>query len=855
MYFSRVLISIVFSLYFGVSNAQSDLFVPKKTVEIGLSHFPPLIIIKENSEPEGMLVNFVKEVAIREDWKIQWVVGNWHEIYEKTKKSEIDILTYIAYTDERTQYFNFSQKSFVTSWGQVYTHDNKEYQNILDFDNKTIGVLRDDVHENGIIELCDKFKINCKIKYVDSYEIAFKMLENKELEGAVIDSVIALSYETTYKIFRTSIMYKPLDALFATPVGNKSNYLQAFDKYLIKWEKDPDSPYSISKRKWLGSGYKKKVPDWIYYLFIMVFGLLILSSFVVSLLRKKIKKHVRKYVNQSNQLDQIIDLVPHMIYVVNSEGRVVLLNKYASNYFGVSKVLNTTTYEILEKVPMYQKLFEGDEDLLEDGSASILKEITCYSSSQQEITFNISKVPFATNNNSPSVLTVGVDITEELAYKNKIQQLAHHDELTGLPNRTLLKKTILRQLELDSKNECQGVIVFIDLDFFKNVNDSLGHSAGDELLKCVSTRVQKVIGKDGMLARIGGDEFIVFLQAQSKTIIEIESCTTQIVEKILDSLSTKFTVKGNLVYISASIGIVICPRDANNYERGMQRVDIAMYHAKAEGRNCYAFFKSNMEKKIFQKQATIRDLHIALEKSEFFLDYQPQINSVTNEIIGLEALIRWKLDSNKIIPPNEFIPNAEECGLIVPIGNWVLEKVFHQLSVWLENHQKVPFVSINLSVLQFHNSNFINNLQYLLRKHGVPPYLIEFEVTESVMIENIDKTIYTVSQLKNLGFRLSIDDFGTGYSSLSYLKKLPFDKLKIDYSFIKDITSDIDTKTIVRTIIGMSKELGLEVVAEGVETKKQITLLKKMGCNQFQGFYYDKPNTPSYIEEKYFKIN
>ena len=835
----------------GIVNAQSNFNAQKKSIKIGLTHAPPLIILKENTLPKGMLVDFLKEVAILENWEIEWNVGSWTAVYNRAKNGELDLMTYIAYTPERARFFNFSRESFVTGWGQVYSNSTDLYQNILDYDHKKIALVKGDVHADGFKEQCKKFSVGCKFIYVDDPAAGFQMLVNNEVEGVVSGSVVGSTYERKYEVSRTSIMYKPTNALFASQRSKDTDLLDTIDRYLYKWKSDSGSPYSISKAKWMGGVPTQLIPIWVYYVLLAIVSLLVVSFLIVSALRKKIKKHIKKYKNQSKQLNQIINLVPHMIYVVNSEGGVVLLNNYASDYFGTTTSSNTTTYQLLDKVPQYQCFFENDAQLLEKGEGSVFKEMSCKNYEQKEFVFNVSKVLFETGDNSSSILTVGVDITEKQNYQNEIKYIAEHDELTELPNRLLLKDTLIKDFLL---NDAKGSVLFIDLDYFKNVNDSLGHLAGDQLLILVTKRVQSVIADDNILARIGGDEFVVYLKSDEGNFNKIKKYTTIVSKNIIESISKKFNLDGNPVFISASIGIVILPEDANSYEQVMQRIDIAMYRAKEKGRSRFVFFEKSMENDILNRQNTIRELHSALENSEFFVEYQPQING-DNKIIGLEALLRWKHPTGKIIQPNDFIPISEECGLILSIGDWVIEDVLKQLSVWVKKYNDIPFVTINLSVLQLRNEEFIDNINCLIREYSIPTYLIEFEVTETVMVEQLEKTIYTLSQLKNLGIRLSIDDFGTGYSSMSYLKKLPFDKLKIDYSFIKDITNDIDTKTIVKTIIGMSRDLDLDVIAEGVETKKQLSALKKMGCHKFQGFYFDKPSSVEYIENKYFKAN
>jgi diguanylate cyclase (GGDEF)-like protein len=854
MYLTKYLIIIILLTQFHTvygQDKQSKLIQPR-LIKIGITHAPPLVYLNENQPPVGMMIDFLNAVAKKENWKIVWVKGKWSDIFEKAKNKEIDIMSYIAYSQQRSVYFNFSQISFVTGWGQVYTYDKDKFQNIFDYNNKTVALVKDDIHAKGFIEFCQKFNVNCQLKFVDNYDIAFNLLEQKLVDGAVCGSTVGHTYEKKFDVVRTSIMYQPTDALFATPKNRSTHLLKVIDKYLILWKKDPQSPYSLSKHKWMQGMQSNSLPSWIIFLVVIILTLLIIAAIFVSLLRQKIKNHVKQHVNQSKQLKQIINLVPHMIYVVDAHGKVVLANNYASNHFGISSSINATTTELIREIPEYTSLFNDDKNLLLTKEEIVNKEITTQNYTEDKVVFNVSKLSFDDWNNIPSVLTVGVDITEELAYQNKIQFIAEHDDLTGLPNRELIKQSIKKSILKAKQLKSMGGVLYIDLDFFKNVNDSLGHAAGDELLKIVSARLQSCIGKNDRLARIGGDEFIIELKNLTPDINAAQRHIKDIAIKVLNVISDKFVIWQNELYISASIGIVIYPVDAQSYVQTMQRADIAMYQAKANGKNGYVLFKQEMEDVVQQKHTLVADLHKAVEDEDFTLVYQPQVYGSHKKIVGLEALIRWKKPDGSFVYPTDFISEAEECGLIIPIGDWVMEQVCLQISKWLKHYENIPMVTVNVSVLQFHNREFFYKLKRLIKTYGIPPHLIELEVTESIMVDRIDSITYTLTQLKNLGIKISIDDFGTGYSSLSYLKKLPIDKLKIDYSFIKDMINDADTNSLVRTIVGMTQDLGLEVIAEGVENIEQVQQLMQMGCHYFQGFYFDPPQSVSYIEKKYF---
>ncbi len=829
--------------------AQNSSGYKYQTVKIGITNAPPLVVLKPNELPTGMLIDFLKEVAIREKWKIIWVTGSWSSVFEKAKNKEVDVMTYIAFLPERTAYFNFSKESFITGWGHVYSYDKNLFQNILELNNKKVAVIKNEIQGIKFEELCKEYRINCIITYVDTYETAFEMLEKKRIQGVVAGSSVGQTYESRFRVYPSSVMFNPTNALFATPKGKDSQYLKIFDQYLSQWRNEPFSPYSLSKNKWI-SKQQSSFPWWLKYAVSAILSLLIVAAMIVFVLRRQVKKHINQYVEQSKQLSQIINLVPHMIFVVNKNGYFELSNTYASRFFAISDVVETTRKELIEKYPQFEKLFQEDSSLLDQGVGGLQKEILVENANGESVILNVFKVPFTLDQDQSSVLTVGVDISEDVRYQHQIKHMAEHDDLTQLPNQKLLRASVNHTLQ--NFEGSYGGIFLIDLDYFKNINDSLGHTIGDKLLTIIGQRLTNVVNsKTDVVARIGGDEFVILLKDVSVDREKTENKIRELSEEILKTLAEKIVIENHELYISASMGVVIYPDSADDYDQAIQRADIAMYHAKSHGRNGFVIFRDSMEQEILRKHQLAGELHKAINCNDFLLKYQPQITEKNNEIIGLEALIRWRHNSGEIIKPNEFIHFAEECGLIIPIGNWVLEEVFKQIKLWLTKYQNVPFITVNLSVIQLHKSGLVDFLQSLFEKYQIPPHLIELELTETVMVEQVKETIKTLFKLKKLGLRLSIDDFGTGYSSLSYLKKLPFDKLKIDYSFTKDIVPDPETKTIVQAIINMSKDLGLEVIAEGVESKEQLDILIQMGCQNFQGYYFDEPNFPEYIEQKY----
>ncbi len=854
--FCTLVIITHFILLAGVLDAAET--QPTKTLRVAILDAPPALIPSDSGNHSGFLVDFLEEIAERENWRIQWLYLKWPEIINTAKRAELDLIPFVAYSRQRAEFLDYNSISYITGWGQVYIHPDEELlENIFDFEGKTIAVVKDEIYAIQFANLCAQFDIICHLKEVQDYKSAFALLDKRLVDGAVSGNLVGYSFEKRFNIERTPIVFNPSKVLFASPKGKNADVLQTIDNYLDEWKDNPSSPYYEINERWLGKDNTNTfLPTWLLYSLIGLLGLLIITGLVVLILRKQIRKKTADLADKTDQIKQIINLVPHMIYATNANGEVILANRYAANFFGLSqKEFDDINIEQLKKqIPEASKLFEDEEYLLRKDAVAVDKQLKVKASNHKTTYLNISKVPFVGRySRVPAVVTVGVDITESKEFEQQIQHMAQHDSLTGLPNRLLLNDRINQSLALSLRHHHNGAVLFIDLDFFKNINDSMGHMTGDKLLVEVAKRLEDNVRSGDTVARLGGDEFIIQLSELSDNPEDAEEDAVTVAKKLLQTLSKGFRINGQSLHVTASIGIVVYPRDADSHELIMQRADTAMYHAKAKGRNGYAIFKSDMEAVIMRRQTLENDLHKAVYNNEFFLLYQPQINGTDSNLLGVEALIRWNHPEQGIISPLEFIPIAEENGTIVDIGNWVLEKACQQIKFWIDEYGSSPVISVNLSAIQLIHGNLVETISNLLDSTKIPAELLELEVTETLIIYEEKRSIELLKALKKIGVRISIDDFGTGYSSLNHLKKLPLDKLKIDRTFVNDIPGDPDSETIVKTIIRMSQDLGLEVTAEGVETEEQLEFLKEERCPQFQGYYFDKPLSPMVIQDKYLE--
>ncbi|POA19007.1 diguanylate phosphodiesterase [Pseudomonas sp. FW300-N1A1] len=442
------------------------------------------------------------------------------------------------------------------------------------------------------------------------------------------------------------------------------------------------------------------------------------------------------------------------------------------------------------------------------------------------------------------------DISERKASEQRIHRLAYYDALTHLPNRTLFQDRLHTALQSAERQKSWVVLMFLDLDRFKPINDSLGHAAGDRMLKEMATRLLGCVDDDDTVARMGGDEFTLLLQPRANREVALNRAI-HVAEQILASLVKPFVLEGREFFVTASIGIALSPQDGNELSQLMKNADTAMYHAKERGKNNFQFYQADMNASALERLELESDLRHALEQNEFVLYYQPQFSGDGKRLTGAEALLRWRHPRRGLVPPGDFIPVLEELGLVVDVGDWVISEACRQLKAWHQAKVRVPKVSVNISARQFSDGQLGTRIATILKETGLPPACLELELTESILMREVSEAMQILAGLKNLGLSIAVDDFGTGYSSLNYLKQFPIDVLKIDRTFVDGLPSGEQDAQIARAIIAMAHSLNLAVIAEGVETHEQLDFLREHGCDEVQGYLFGRPMPAPHFEAQF----
>ena len=549
-------------------------------------------------------------------------------------------------------------------------------------------------------------------------------------------------------------------------------------------------------------------------------------------------KHINHEINSCEHISKIINLLPDLIWLKDCDGKYLAFNEKFKKFVSIddSDIIGKRDEYFFDK-ECAKVSTEYDKKVIRIKESITYEYELKFKDGSYRGYYETVKTPVIDKDGKvSSILCVSRDISQRKEKEKQLQQYAKYDVLTGVANRTLFMERLTHLLVQRQQPNRYHAVLFIDLDHFKNINDTFGHSIGDKVLKMVSQKLKKSIRKGDTVSRHGGDEFAILLE-NLKSPLD----AAKIAQNILDVLKKPLLINEHHFHITTSIGITIAPTDSTDAETLLRFADIAMYKAKNNGRDNYAFYTQDLSKKAQERIHLEEDLHKAIKNNEFELYYQSQINASTKQIIGAEALIRWMHPTKGLIMPIEFIPIAESSGQIIAIGKWVIKQAMKDMSDWKKQNLPIEILSINLSVRQLNDKAILNIIKDTLKKTGCKPEWIEFEVTEGYAMSDHQAATSLLEEISKLGFKISIDDFGTGYSSLAYLKRLPIQKIKIDQSFLQDIPGDVDDEAIVSAVIHIAKSLNLNIIAEGVETPTQQDFLLEQGCIHAQGYLYTRP--------------
>ncbi|MHB1144617.1 MAG: EAL domain-containing protein [Thiobacillus sp.] len=702
-------------------------------VRVGVADNSPIVTAAPGAPPEGIAIDMINGVAEREGWQVTYVPDTFDNLLVRLDKGDIDLLTGIAYSDERAQRFRFSQKSLIGNWGMVFRHARADINSLPDLKGKRVALMRGSTHSQALIELSKQFHAPFIPVYVDTYSQVLQAIAERRADAGAVNRVFAALHAHEPDLAVTGIVFNPVFVHYAAPKHASPALLDALDRHLAALKADTGSAYYASLRRWLEAAPASRYPDWLSWAAAAVGILLGLVLAIAGFLRHQVQRQTGELQRRADQLQS--------------------------------------------------------------------------------------------------------EIAQREQAQAHLNQLAYFDGLTRLPNREGFRIALNEALTDMQGSDERLALLFIDVDRLKNINDGLGHGAGDLMLQQIAVRLQSVLRAHDHLSRFGGDEFVVIVSEIGES-----SDAELVATRLLQSLAAPIDIGSTQIYTSASIGIALYPEDADSLELLLKHADTAMYQAKEQGGNRYQFYHALQTARVVERLTLDTRLRQALERDELVLHYQPIMELNSQRIVGVEALLRWNDPERGLVMPGAFISAAEDTGLIVPLGEWVLHAGCAQMRDWQKQGKANGMtLAVNVSTRQFEGRRLVKSVEQALSRSGLAPECLELEITENVMLIMNDDVRSCLDTLRGMGVRLSLDDFGTGYSSLSYLKELPFHSLKIDQSFVSKIPGQPGDTQIVTTILALAKGFGLEVIAEGIETQAQYDFLREHGCEFGQGYLMSRP--------------
>jgi diguanylate cyclase (GGDEF)-like protein/PAS domain S-box-containing protein len=828
----------------------SPAWAQPREVRVGVYANEPKILLGQNGQISGILGELLGEIARQENWHLIPVPCDWQACLELAKDGTIDLLPDVAFSAERALHLDFHQQPSLYSWSQLYSREEVDLQSVLDLEDRRIAVLAGSIQQNYLQTLLDSFGLHARLIPVHSMTEGFELVANRQADAVVTNQRFGDFHAPRYQLHSTPIMFQPARLFYATRKGANADLLSDIDQHLREWQGASSSYYYQTLQRWGGEQPRLLVPTEAWWGLAILAGLLLTALGGALLLRRQVAEKTRHLQASEQRLNTILDSVEAYIYIKDPELRYQYANRKVCELFGMplAQVVGQTDERFFD-APTTANLRDNDRRVLL-GERVETEEINRSPDGTIKQTYLSVKLPLRHPDGSIYALCgISTDISEHKKNLEQIHRLAFYDLLTGLPNRRLLLDRLQHALAQRERSQLDGALLFIDLDNFKDLNDTLGHDMGDQLLQQVAQRLSSHVREEDTLARLGGDEFVLMLEGlplqHPEAIAQIETVATKLIQVLADP----YVLQGRSHTSTASIGIALFSEARGTVDELLKRADLAMYEAKGAGRNTLRFFNPEMQAEVSARATLENDLRQSLAERHFVLHYQPQVNP-QGQLLGAEALVRWQHPSRGLVAPGEFIPLAESSGLILPLGRWILHSACQQLVNWAADAEREQLImAVNVSARQFHHHDFVADVLAVLDETGANPQRLELELTESLLVQDVETMIVKMGQLKAHGVRFALDDFGTGYSSLSYLKRLPLNQLKIDRSFVRDLLSDPNDAAIVRTIVALGGSLDLQVIAEGVETLAQRDALLHLGCQRFQGYLFGKPQPPLLLDQ------
>lgn len=826
----------------------SQAWAAPKAFRYGVYGNEPKVFLDAQGRPAGIFPDLLNLIAKEEDWTLSPVPCEWSECLRMLEMGEIDFMPDVAETAERRETFDFHEEPMLHSWSQVYARTGHKVESLLDLKDKRVVVLRDSVQRTYLQDMRKGLGVPFELVEVQALDEGFRQVASGQADLVIANHRYGDRQAIRFRLAPTPIILQPA-ALFlaASKRKNLQTELGLIDAQLRRWKTDPDSAYYQVLYKWSGGrevSYRLSTP--MIWGMVGTFGALLIALFFGFLLKRRVRRVTADLQNSRDELNTILDGVGAHVYIKDAELRYQYANKATQELWGkpLADIKGKKDADLFDDETAL-RILENDQSVLSRGERLVVEEFNTVRGTEGVKMFLSVKIPLRDASGAVYGLCgISTDLTENKKVQDEMHALAYYDALTHLPNRRLLIDRVVQSLETYKRNQRNGALIVADVDAFSLVNNTLGHQVGDLILKQIAQRLLGTVRTEDTIARTSSDEFVILLHDLSAHKEEAAQQVQVVLKKIQGVFNDAYQVNARSQAITACLGVAFFSDSGTDADEVLRLADMALHQAKAEGPGSVRFFNHAMQLSAKNRASVESDMRVALVRNQFYLDYQPQVAS-GGGVVGVEALVRWRHPDKGLISPAQFIGVAESSSLILPLGRWILEEACRQIADWQNDAALSTWtMAVNVSARQFQQDNFVDDVIEVLRATGANPRRLELELTESILVSDVSLVESKMNQLADQGVKFALDDFGTGYSSLNYLKRLPLEKLKIDKSFIDELNSDAHSEAIVKTIASLAQNLGMRVIAEGVETLEQVQALKAIGDIEFQGYYFSKPLHP-----------
>lgn len=817
-----------------------------RELRVGLYDNPPKIHVDDRGQAAGLFVELLDAIAREEGWRIRYEHCQWDACLRRLERGELDLMPDVAWSTERARRFDFHQTPVTYAWSQVYRAPGIEVPGMTGLAGRRVALLRASVQTNELETVLAGLGVPWTPVATATYDEAFAAVRDGRADLAVANNYFGARAAREYGLAESTVVFNPVTLFYAAPKDRQADVLARIDHWIGRWHAEADSVYFQAMGRALAPIPATVAPRWLVPALAAAGALIVLLAVFAAVLRWRVRAATAAATGAHTRLDQVLAASPVVLALATErDGQLVgdWVSANATRLFGFS------TAEVAEPGFWASRVHPEDLALLVPAlpylrdQPVLVREYRMLDAGGAIRHVREELRAMAHEPGRPlQVIGTWTDLTEARAHEAELDYMTQHDALTGLPNRTRLQATLEEAL---ARGAARWLLV-VDLNRLRGINDTLGHAMGDEALRVAARRLLRALPEDGFLARLGGDEFAVLLPSTGG---DAGADVEGFVREVHAAFASPLLAPEHMAVLSVSVGAARYPQHGSDAATLLKHAELALHEAKRRAHGSYLQFDASLSEGAARRMAIDSGLRVAMARRQFRLHYQPQVDLREGRLVGVEALLRWQHPELGMVPPDEFIPIAEENGLIAEIGLWVLMEAARQLRAWDDTGLEVPKVSVNCSVRQLDPDRLPAQVAAVLAAAGLASSRLELEITESTLMHDPDRAIAVLHALKAQGVRLAIDDFGTGHSSLAYVKQLPVTRLKIDRSFVGGIGRHADDEQICRTVIALAHSLRLETLAEGVEHAHEAEFLRAEGCALAQGYLYAAPLAPEALRE------